>query len=113
MHTPEFIEEMKQKLLQEQGKLQKELKNIAHSDHGDYQANYPEYGRHPDENAGEMADHEARATTTEAVEARLKEVDAALARINDNKYGISANGSLVSKERLRANPAATGDIAKE
>ena len=109
-HTPEFIAEMKTKLLAEEKTLNEELKTIAHRENGDFQANYPEYGRHPDENAEEIADFQARASTTETIEDRLQAVKAALQRISDGTYGMTPDGEKIPEERLRANPAATDKV---
>ncbi|MDZ4345286.1 MAG: hypothetical protein U1E51_22940, partial [Candidatus Binatia bacterium] len=104
---PAFIAEMKQKLLDEQGQITKELKVDARDDHGDYQAIYPEYGRHEDENASEIADYTALNAATEALEKRLEEIQTALERVNNGTYGITSHGQLIPENRLRANPAAT------
>lgn len=106
-HTPQFIGEMKQLLEREKQLLEQELAQLSHKHHGDNQADYPDYGRHPEENATEMADFEALAATTEAAEARLDTVKAALQHITDGTYGRTADGQLIPEERLRANPAAS------
>lgn len=106
-HSPEFIEEMKAALEGEKAQIEKELKHIAHKEHGDYTANSPEYERDEEVNANESADLAAREATTEAIEARLKDVDAALGRITAGTYGRTSEGKNIPEERLRANPAAT------
>lgn len=106
-HQPQFIEEMKQTLLKEKNQLLSELGQISHKKDGDYEANYPDYERDEEANAMEVADFEANNATTEATEKRLQEVERALQKINDNTYGITAEGDLIPEERLRANPAAT------
>jgi DnaK suppressor protein len=111
-HSSQFTEEMRQRLLTEQAKLEKELSSISHVEHGDAKANYPEYGRHEDENAAEMADFEVRAGTTDAVEIRLDNVSMALKRIEEGSYGLTQDGKTIPEERLRANPAATTLIDK-
>lgn len=109
-HTAEFIEEMKQRLLAEKAELEGDLKLGAHEVHGDLQANYPEYERKDEENAMEVADYVADVATTEAEESRLKEVRAALERIEKATYGFTKEGELILEDRLRANPAATDII---
>lgn len=106
-HTPEFIEEMKNSLLDEKERIEKELKTIAHKEHGDYTANSPEYERDEEVNASESADLAAREATTEAIEARLKDVNSALTHIEAGTYGKTADGQEIPEDRLRANPAAT------
>lgn len=106
-HSPEFIAAMKQQLLDEKAKLEKELGLEAHQDHGNYEANFPDYGRNDEENATEIADYAATAATVEATEARLKEVNEALSRIEAGTYGVTDDGQDIPEDRLRANPAAT------
>ncbi len=106
-HIEEFIQEMKQKLEEEKTQLQKELDNLSHKDHEDYQANFPEYGRNEEENVTEVADFQARFATTETIEARLKDVEKAFQRIEEGTYGMTTDGERIPEERLRANPAAT------
>ena len=105
-HSHEFIEEMKQRLLEEKKQLSKGLDNLAHKENGDFQANFPEYGRNEEENVTEMADYAALNATTEAAETRLKEVDDALRSIAEGTYGVTKNGEMIPEDRLRANPAA-------
>lgn len=106
-HSPEFIEEMKQRLLVEKAQLSKGLGALAHKENGDFQANFPDYGRNEEENVTEVADFAALNATTEAAEARLKEVDQALESIDNESYGVTKEGELIPQDRLRANPAAT------
>lgn len=109
-HNPVFVEEMRQKLLAEKEQLDKELRVLGHKDHGDFQANYPDYGRKEEENADEVADYQARAAATEAAEERFKNVEQALERIETGTYGVTDDGILIPEERLRANPAATTTV---
>jgi RNA polymerase-binding transcription factor DksA len=111
-HSPEFIAEMKQRLEAEREMLAKELKTVAHEQAGDFTADFPDYGRNEEDNATEMADFVATAATTEATEARLKEIEAAIERIEAGTYGKTSEGELIPEERLRANPAATTIIKR-
>jgi len=108
-HGAKFVEEMKERLLMEKDVLLKELGGIAHKKHGDFRANYADFGRHEDENASEMAEFEARHGATEIAEERLEAVDRAIARIQEGKYGFAVDGKRISEERLRANPAAESE----
>lgn len=105
--APKFLDEMKQRLVAERAQLRQRLGHEAHQEHGNYQANMPDYGRNDEENAMEVADYTANAATTEAEESRLKEVEAALQRITQGTYGRTLDGQSIPEERLRANPAAT------
>ena len=114
-HSPEFIDEMKKSLVEEQATLESELASLAHKTgtpgSGNYEANFPEYGRHDEENVTETADFLALQSTTETLEKRLAEVRSALQRIEEGTYGVNGEGELIPEDRLRANPAAD-DVVK-
>ena len=112
LHTQAFVDEMKQRLISEQEQLTKELAELGHEADGDHTAKYPEYGRNPEENATEIADFQARFSTTETLEERLQEVEEALRRIEKGSYGTTSDGTIIPEERLRANPAATTLVSK-
>lgn len=110
-HTPEFIAEMKQRLLREQALLQKELGTLAQpSAEEGYVARMPDYGRSEEDNATEVADYVASQAVTKSNQKRLAEVEEALARIEAGKYGVMDDGQLIPEARLKANPAATTTI---
>lgn len=100
--SPQFIREMKGLIEAEKAKLGQELAKTE---------DFPEYGRDEEDNATEIADYTATQATREAKEARLRELNAALARIETGTYGLDSNGKLIPEERLRANPAATAPVA--
>jgi len=109
MLEPAVVAELKEKLLEEKARLEKELGRIATKEDGDYEAKYPEdLGRDSDENAEEVEEYVAQIGVTETLEKRLKEVEAALERIKNGTYGICENckEKEIPLERLRANPAA-------
>lgn len=111
-HSPEFIAEMKQRLSEEKATLEQELAVLGQRKAGDYQSKFPDYGRNDEENAIEVADYEASASTTETLEARLQSVLSALEHIESGTYGVTDSGETIPEERLRANPAATTIIRK-
>ena len=104
---------MRGRLEAEEKQLRHELQMTARQEKGDFKAKYPEYGRHEDENADEIADYTARAGTVEATEERLENVRAALTSLEKGSYGLTADGELIPQERLNANPAATTLIEKK
>jgi RNA polymerase-binding transcription factor DksA len=106
-HKKEFLAEMSDKLLTEKKDLTKKLNSIAHKEGQDYQPRYPEYGRNDEDNATEIADFQATASTEVALEERLKEINSALERLKAGTYGLTEDGELIPEDRLRANPAAT------
>lgn len=95
-HSAAFISEMKERLLEEQNTLQKELTSIER----------PEYGRADEENATEFAEFAASSSTKETLTARLSSVERALADIDAGSYGVTTEGEVIPEDRLRANPAA-------
>lgn len=102
MHTQEFVEEMKKRLIEENRSLASEVEETEA---------FPDYGRSEEENATEVADFQARSASNTAASERLEEIDAALKRVTDGTYGITEDGTLIPEDRLRANPAATTVIA--
>lgn len=109
-HAEEFIAEMRERLTSERDQLLTRLGHHAHQDHGDFVATAPEYARDEEENAMEAADQVALEGITESEEARLKELQAALGRIESGTYGVTRDGELIPEARLRANPAATTTV---
>lgn len=107
-HSPQFMQEMKQRLLAEQVTLTQELSVLEKRG----QTRFPEYGRQDEDNAMEMADYESARATTKALEERLAQVRQALERIEQGTYGLTKDDQLIPEDRLRANPAATTLIEK-
>ena len=95
MHTQVFIEEMKNRLEEEQATLKGEVIDET-----------PDYGRSEEDNATELADHEALTAASSSATLRIEEVESALARIAADTYGVTEDGIEIPEDRLRANPAA-------
>ena len=115
------IEELKQKLLAEKKVLESELSSIASPDpkmKGDWDTRFPNMGEKSDFASGALEEREdeieefATALSGEySMESRLKEVNAALERMEKGTYGKCAKcGEDIPLERLQANPAAATDI---
>lgn len=109
--TMEFLEQQKAQLLKDKERLEGELGRIAKKDPvlpHDYDATFPEYGRDPESNAQEEERYEARLGVEQSLELHLRDVNAALARIEQGTYGAcAACGEAITEERLKAFPAAT------
>ncbi len=110
-HSREFIAEMKALLEQEKAQLEKDLNQGAHKQEGNYVADFPEYGQNEEDNATEIADYTAKSAIVEAKETRLKEIDSALKRLEEGRFGLTEDGEVIPENRLRANPAATNLVA--
>ncbi len=118
-----LLNEFKQQLLKIQAEVKQELDAVANPDigehvPGDYAAKFPNFG---DDNyldpgsdtPGEVQEYQVNLSVTEQLEAYLKNVEAALLRIEDGTYGKDINtGEEISIERLKANPAAETAIPK-
>lgn len=97
-HSATFIQAMKALLEEEKAKLGQDLGESAQ---------FPIYGQNEEDNATEIADYTATSAVSEEKEARLREVEAALRRIEEGTYGLTSDGKMIPEKRLRANPAAT------
>lgn len=95
MLSPEFIEEMKAKLLEQKERLANDLAQTpAHT----------EVGEDYDENATEIQLDEANQDVRAVMEQDLAKIDKALAKIESGTYGTDDDGQDISEDRLRAIP---------
>lgn len=109
-----FIEAQKQKLGEEQTRLEAELSRIANKGRapGDYEARVEEIGRMADDNAIEEEQYEAARSVEQSLEVQLRGVKAALVRIAEGTYGICATcGAPIEQKRLEALPSASTCLA--
>jgi len=112
------IQEFKDKLLAEKARLEEELSTIAKQNPGkpgDWSPVIDEgdIEERADKNdlADSFEDLEENTSIAETLEARLAEVTAALARIDDGSYGKDEKtGEDIAMDRLEANPAARTNI---
>lgn len=109
----ETIKELKEKLEEEKGRLEKSLNKIATKDKNledDYDAKFVDYGNEVfDESAeaSEVSEYDRKLSIEGNLEVRLREVNHALDRINTKKYGICDDcGEKINEKRLMADPAA-------
>lgn len=114
-----FIDEMKQVLEEERDSLREQLDVVSDPDTGDQQPgeripHFPDYGDDAldadDNSTAESIDYALNVEVTGTLEARLKEVEEALQRIEEGTYGVAADGTAIHQDRLRANPAATENV---
>ncbi len=95
MLSQTFIDEMKQKLLQQKQKLEEDLKGLSpHTEMGDDE----------DENADEVNVDEVSQDVIATMKADLDMVNKALGKIEAGTYGTDDEGKEISEERLRAMP---------
>ncbi|MFH0857629.1 MAG: hypothetical protein V1848_02680 [Candidatus Magasanikbacteria bacterium] len=101
-HRPAFVEEMKQVLQAEEGRLKTELSRIDH---------YVDYGDEEDDNVQEVAESTVNQTLSDNLEKKLRDVRSALKRIEAGTYGICKfTGELISEDRLRARPTSSSSV---
>ena len=107
----ELIESFKEKLENQKAVLVKELGNFATEDKklkNNWDAKYPnrENGN-MEEEADEMQEYDNLLSLEYNLELRLKNVNLALEKIKDNKYGICEKcGKGIDEKRLQACPEA-------
>lgn len=108
--TTEFLAQQKAQLEKDKGRLDEELSRIAKKDPvvpHDYDTTFPEYGRDPESNALEEEHYEARLGVEQSLEVHLRDVTAALGRLEQGTYGrCTVCGEAIAEERLKAFPAA-------
>lgn len=106
-----LIEKLKEKLETEKKSLQKELESFATEDPNlkhNWDAKYPnrEDGD-KDEEADEVQEYNNKLSLEYSLESKLKDVNIALEKIENGKYGICENcGKEITEERLLACPEA-------
>jgi RNA polymerase-binding transcription factor DksA len=105
--------ELKEKLLAEKERLEKELSEFATKDpkvKGDWDAKFPNYGdmnSNQDENSDEVEEYAADVALEHTLELRLKDIDDALEKMEKGTYGKCEKcGGEIPPERLKANPEA-------
>ena len=103
------IQELEKKLLERSKKLKKDLDLIADpiDEKGDYRTKFEDIGNHQDENAKEVEEFVDNIAIKESLEEQLKNVEIALGKIKEGKYGVCEEcGGEIRKERLLVNPSA-------
>ena len=108
----EFIKQMKQQLLAEKKKIEDQLKNVSKDDKGgrfpgDAEAKFPDYGDSAEENADEVITYQENLSTSSNLDGYLDEIEAAIERIDEGKYGVCGKCGLeIRPDRLKVFPAA-------
>lgn len=116
MISQELMKKNKKRLLQEKQHLENLLSRVAKRDakHGEFHAEYPEFGDKEDENAAEVAAYGTNIAEEYDLEKTLHKVEAALKRIKEKTYGICANGGEeLPVSRLEAVPEAENCVKHE
>jgi RNA polymerase-binding protein DksA len=105
---------LEDKLLEEKAELEEELGRFAQRNpHNptDFNADFPQLGDKEDENAAEVAEYSKDLTLERTLEASLRDVNKALARIKDGTYGTCRYcNKAIDEKRLMARPTSTSCI---
>lgn len=105
--SPEVLETAKAELMAEKAKLLAELGHVS-GDGQDHSAKFPEFGDKPDENAQEIEGYTTNLATKEILESNLRDIESALARIENGTYGTCKYcGNEIGEKRLLARPVAS------
>ena len=105
----ETMQHLKEKLLVEKSRLEKELSRFATltSTPGNYETRIEDMGTDPDENASEVEEYVDNLGLEKNLEAQLKDVSDALAKMEQGTYGTcEETGHDIPLDRLEAYPAA-------
>ncbi len=108
------LQTIKQKLLDRKHELEAELKEVAGSvsaTSGETSASFPDYGNDDDENSAEVETFTTNLSLEKVLASSLRDVEAALQRIENGTYGICKYcGKPIDERRLLARPASSACI---
>jgi RNA polymerase-binding protein DksA len=112
--APEFIEEIKNTLLQEKARIENELSSIGQKDEsegGKFNVHFPNYGDEEEDSAVEVADYEANLSIGNRIEKLLRDIETSLERIEKGTYGICKYCQKpIDQKRLIARPTSSSCI---
>ena len=73
-----------------------------------FNADFPDYGSSPEDNAIEVADYTTNLSLEKELEGELRSVEKALKKIEDGSYGTCSDcGQPIEPERLNVRPEST------
>lgn len=102
--------EIKEKLEQEKTSIEKQLGTFANKDpnlKGDWDSRFPNFGGNLEEAADEVEEYGARLPVEFSMETRLRDVNLALEKLAQGKYGkCDKCGKNIEEDRLEAHPSA-------
>jgi RNA polymerase-binding protein DksA len=114
-HSPEFIARMKERLLEEKVRLERDLGDLGdrHPARAGTEVTYPESGgSSDDDNAAEVAEYSDELSLDSKLKKELQDVLSALKAIENGKYGICKYcGKDIQEKRLEARPSSSSCIA--
>jgi RNA polymerase-binding transcription factor DksA len=111
--TEEELEELRAALYAEKDSLEEELSEHGRKVGDDWTGTASGFeGNEPagEDEADKLEELGTNVALVEELEKRYKEIVAALKRMEDGTFGITAGGDQIDIDRLRANPAATTNV---
>lgn len=108
----DFIQKMQSILIADKERLEKELAKLEGGEGADGEdSRFPDYGNSEEDNALEVADYEANISIESDLKKSLRDVDAALDRIDSGEYGICKYCKKpIEDKRLIARPTSSACI---
>ncbi len=101
MPSQEFVQKMKERLIEEKERLNEELSALKE---------HTEVGDEEDENASEVEMDVVNNDIADTIKADLTKIDVALKRIEDGTYGVDADGVEIPEARLEVLPWADSNV---
>src|SRR4051812_45680410 len=95
MHSKEFLERMKERLIEEKANLTEELNSLVET---------TDVGEESDENATAFQIDEVNSDISATIKADLEKIEKALKKIEAGTYGVTEDGREISEERLEVLP---------
>jgi DnaK suppressor protein len=107
----ETLAQIKAQLLADKARITAELAGISTTDSNETHAKFPELGDKIDESAQEIEGYTTNLATEKILEENLRDIEAALARIEAGTYGICKYcGQPIAEKRLEARPVASACV---
>lgn len=108
----EFVEKMKNILLADRERLQKELTKYSKDAGASAEDSlFPDYGNSEEDNALEVADYETNLSIESDLQKSLRDVESAIGRIEKGEYGICKYCKKpIEEKRLVARPTSSACI---
>ncbi|MBI5729178.1 MAG: TraR/DksA C4-type zinc finger protein [Candidatus Magasanikbacteria bacterium] len=108
----DFLEVIKEKLLGDKARLEKELAKFAKKGTAEgAESTFPDYGDTEEDNAHEVADYEANLSIESDLAKSLRDVKSTLKKIEANEYGICKYcHKPIEQKRLLARPTSSACV---
>ncbi|HOZ36455.1 MAG TPA: TraR/DksA C4-type zinc finger protein [bacterium] len=109
---PNFLKQIKTKLLAEKEKVEHELSEFTvKTATGKDEVAFPDYGEQSGENAAEVASFDNDSSLKNVLNATLRDINSSLGRLADGTYGICKYcGQEISHERLEIRPTSSSCV---